>query len=508
MKNSLSLARLASFLAFLFLFMQIGLLLALNDLLILDARGGIVAQNSLFNFSGIVLGSILCPLFLPLPFNRRRNQLSGIIFITLLILPIIILQSLGVDAYIASLPVRIPIVFLTGMAYPMCYGLFFLSRLNNKNHLARFCTFFFAIVLSAYYSIRFFSLPVLKFIGFIEDIEKSMSLLFNINRWLILGIGGAAITFIVLFNKVVKDPLLEDKELNYQGKTNWSMIGRLIGLAMVYRVFNTIMNIRLFPALDYSAVQAIEPVYIFTFLTIPVIALVSVLRPSVSIISPTISPTQLTIRRLLPPSIALFILFPCLPLFGNYPGITLVMDILGGVFNNFIWVFFSAAIVEAYVFGSPGKSKFKGFWFYGFAIAIHFTTVLALITYLLNGYIPLFSTEFTIILACITAVAFFSLSYRIIFSKFPINNELKQPEPANTSVTDPTLLIEEIFREHRLTEREMEVARLLVFEGLDNDQIANRIFRATITVKNHITSIYRKFGVKTRTEFMTLFVRK
>ena len=66
----------------------------------------------------------------------------------------------------------------------------------------------------------------------------------------------------------------------------------------------------------------------------------------------------------------------------------------------------------------------------------------------------------------------------------------------------------EIFREHGLTEREIEVANLIVIEGLDNKEISNRIFRSVVTVKNHATHIYRKFNVKKRAELMALVVRK
>ena len=69
-------------------------------------------------------------------------------------------------------------------------------------------------------------------------------------------------------------------------------------------------------------------------------------------------------------------------------------------------------------------------------------------------------------------------------------------------------LLDHIFREHRLSEREMTVANLMVTEGLDTREISERIFRAVITVKKCATCIYLKFGVKTRAEFMALIVRE
>jgi len=51
------------------------------------------------------------------------------------------------------------------------------------------------------------------------------------------------------------------------------------------------------------------------------------------------------------------------------------------------------------------------------------------------------------------------------------------------------------------TDRERELVPLLL-EGLSNDEIGARLFISAHTVKNHITSIYRKAGVSNRHELM------
>jgi DNA-binding NarL/FixJ family response regulator len=58
-----------------------------------------------------------------------------------------------------------------------------------------------------------------------------------------------------------------------------------------------------------------------------------------------------------------------------------------------------------------------------------------------------------------------------------------------------------------LTEREMEVLRL-VSGGLSNDQIAKRLHLSTRTIEAHLTHIYRKLNVSSRTEAAILAVRK
>ncbi len=55
------------------------------------------------------------------------------------------------------------------------------------------------------------------------------------------------------------------------------------------------------------------------------------------------------------------------------------------------------------------------------------------------------------------------------------------------------------FQSDLLSPRETEVLRL-VAEGLTNDDIAHRLFISSVTVKVHLRHIYRKLGVRNRTE--------
>jgi DNA-binding NarL/FixJ family response regulator len=58
-----------------------------------------------------------------------------------------------------------------------------------------------------------------------------------------------------------------------------------------------------------------------------------------------------------------------------------------------------------------------------------------------------------------------------------------------------------------LTEREMEVLSL-VAQGLTNDQIAQQMHLSTRTVEAHLTHIYNKLNVSSRTEAALLAMRK
>ena len=56
-----------------------------------------------------------------------------------------------------------------------------------------------------------------------------------------------------------------------------------------------------------------------------------------------------------------------------------------------------------------------------------------------------------------------------------------------------------LLEEHGISRRELEVLRLL-WKGMDNHQIADKLSAAESTVKAHLTHIYEKLDVKTRAE--------
>ena len=53
--------------------------------------------------------------------------------------------------------------------------------------------------------------------------------------------------------------------------------------------------------------------------------------------------------------------------------------------------------------------------------------------------------------------------------------------------------------QHGLTPRELQVARL-VASGASNKDVASTLFVNAKTVEYHLANVYRKFGVRTRTE--------
>jgi len=53
--------------------------------------------------------------------------------------------------------------------------------------------------------------------------------------------------------------------------------------------------------------------------------------------------------------------------------------------------------------------------------------------------------------------------------------------------------------ENELTQREYEVI-VLIADGLNNKDIADRLFISEKTVKNHVSNIFRKINVSDRTQ--------
>lgn len=67
-------------------------------------------------------------------------------------------------------------------------------------------------------------------------------------------------------------------------------------------------------------------------------------------------------------------------------------------------------------------------------------------------------------------------------------------------------VLDTIFEKHNITKREQDIVRLLL-GGKSNREIADSLFIAIPTVKNHIHSLYQKLGVKTRYELIHFILK-
>lgn len=80
-----------------------------------------------------------------------------------------------------------------------------------------------------------------------------------------------------------------------------------------------------------------------------------------------------------------------------------------------------------------------------------------------------------------------------------LRRAMKQAQPRSPSELEKA--------ESVLTSREFQILQLLA-DGLDNSAIAERLTLAKRTVQNHVSNIYSKLGVTSRTEAMLFAIRK
>ena len=86
--------------------------------------------------------------------------------------------------------------------------------------------------------------------------------------------------------------------------------------------------------------------------------------------------------------------------------------------------------------------------------------------------------------------------YRDIFSDRQKGAKSKEERQA---------FLKQIASAHGLSDRETDVF-LLISDGVHNDDICRRLFISMGTLKKHITSIYRKTGVGSKSELLAFLI--
>jgi len=478
MKQSL-LARIAASLAILGILLCIHLTFTLAHFLPSESKG-VMDAVYIFFFAGAALGAVLCPLFLPAPGGKSKPLPMGIGFIALLTAVECILRSFGVHVWLSSVTVRSVMAIPEGMLTTMCYGLFYLTWLRKPdsaqaangqaNRTGRFCSLVLCAALLGSVLVRYYSIPLLE-----AGAADPVTLIFNVIKWCMATVGVFAAASVFLAHN--------GKSAAYERaiKTDWPTILRLIGLASVFTILNGLQGMRMMPLYLLYANKSLNYGH---YLTVAIVVPILGLLAGRSI--------ERFIRWFLPPIIVLFILVSCLPLFEEDPQFNMIMSTLVAISHYTIWVVFTTAVVECY--GAGGR--FRGFWFYGMSGAIFFSVVFAFLAPAVDPFVP-DSTEYRVLFIVIAAVSFMLLAFKLIFPK----------QRLALSSAPATSAFDDIFRERGLSQREIEVARLLVKEGYGTKEIGKRLYIAAGTAKLHISKIYQKFGVNNRAEFMALFVK-
>ena len=204
----------------------------------------------------------------------------------------------------------------------------------------------------------------------------------------------------------------------------------------------------------------------------------------------------------LPVCAALFVMTPSMLLLNTSDFLYIVLYPLLTLAVMLLYIVFPFIIMDLYKkekrFIIPGEKEAGGHWCWFLAVSVQIIRTSiptqAGIFKTLN-----LSNAYTVSLLSMAAIAFYILS-RITISLLRSKAHLQEE-------SIQLLSYEDSFVSHNLTEREMQVAGLLL-QGLNNDDIKNRLLVSLSTVKMYVGEIFRKYGVKSRAEFISLFVRE
>ena len=457
------LAQFFSFITLLCVMLNGFLFLLLNDFSAMSR--GSVFEMAISSFIGLVLGAFLCPVFLPLPDklnNKKKSLQSSIMFILIVILPNIILRSLGVELWINSSFVRSVIAFFSGILYPLAYGLFFLSFLKNRlpkdshiNNTGMYCPLFFALTLAISLVVRNLSFSLLESSGFTSDPLRLISPMFTVIFWIIISMGVCAITCLILLNKGEKEKVPAEKTTSsihsstaprpLSSSINISFILRIISIAAVFKTLNAAMEWQLHSFISYPQFTY-QPFYLLAALVISILGFLSGRSLSGFL------------KWFLPVTIIFLIILPSLMLFDEYPGFLLLLNTLVLILHSSIWVVFTVVLVESYISISSSKQIFSGFWFYGIAVAVHFTNIFTFISPALFGLLPSDTKQTTLIMG-ISSALFMLLSFRLLFPKTRQKDLV--PKPVNEQKTN----------EKGIFVKTRQISRFILFNDISHIEV-------------------------------------
>lgn len=438
------------------------------------ARGSSAANRirillSLSNFTGALLGIVLCPLFLPVPGKNKKTPLS-IVFILIVFIPNIIIMSLGAEAWLSSTVSQIIMSFNSGIFYPIAYGLFFISRRQNRDsedqsRQTRITAMELSILIIAAMILRYVSIPFLEYFGIAANPMRALSFVFKIIEIFVIIMFLSAISCVYFLKPDCIRPAVKQK-------TNTSFILRLVTLSLVFTSLNMMVELRLFPLMP-----GVVNGYMFY---LPAAA-------AAVLVLAFFSDKQYFLQSYLFAAALLFIILPCLTLLQN-PLIITILSTLASILHFSKWSLFSVYITENYK---------GGFWFYGSAMSIHITNMMSVVGSIFIPVVPS-SPGSMVLLSAIAAIIFIFLSFKLVVKKHPILLEqMPQTESPKSYIT-----LTDSFNNHKLTKREAEIAEH-VFNGLKNSEIAEKLFLTEATIKKNMTAILEKYKAKSRSDFMS-----
>jgi DNA-binding CsgD family transcriptional regulator/MFS family permease len=448
------------------------------------AMRGISNSISLWSFAGNALGVLLCPLFLAFPGQTKpkKTWVSAAVIAAVILLNLGI-RSLGVERWLASPVLRALLAVTTGIFYPITFGLFFqawrftaydTAPAGDSRRTNRWCALLLAASMMGAMATRFFGVPLLSRLGLAADPSRAAALMFSVVTVAAAAMGLFSILVALLADGDFSESAAETVTPPNASTTDWFLIFKLFILNSTFAVLNTFMERRLWPLLSlregayhYHVPAAIAAILLLCLLT-------------------GIMGERRFFRLFLPPVIALFIMLPCMPLIQNQRLLLALSTLV--VASMFTMRAVCDTAVMEYFSG--------GFWYFGAATIIRNASLFNFVGNIVSRSVTM-RVETMVIASAAAAVIITFVAFRILFPKTaPLNK-----------TEDRAAHIKDMFRRHKLSPREMEVAHLMVAKNMSNSMIADSIFRSKATVEKHVGNIYRKFKVKNRAEFLSkLFV--
>jgi DNA-binding CsgD family transcriptional regulator len=388
--------------------------------------------------------------------------------LALIFAPNLIIRFLGLDFWLGSRPAQLTMNVSSGMMYTLCYGLYFMPMRSEGAGRGHWHTMLLAIALVIGITVRYFSVPLLGRIGLAADPRAALAAVFGVLKWIMAFTAASA-----AWCAALRDDAASGHE--QPPRSNSQLIASVIGMFTVFSVL-----IMLLEARPFFLLSGVTNGYQYFF---PAVA--------AGVLLMAFYARRLAFLRSIVIGIAvLMIVMSCLSLFHDYPLFVIGLNTFVSIAHYIMMAVFPALIIEHY----RGR-----YWFYLFAISIHAAQSFSTIGPALNLRIPI-RLEVSILMSTVAAALFMVLSIRFLFNKTLLLKRNDAESPRTPTIAD-------IFKQRGLSERETEIASLIVEKGMSNKDIAERIFLAEGTVDVYISKIYRKFHVKGRTEFMAMFIR-
>jgi len=435
-------------------------------------------QVHILHFAGMLLGGFLLPLLLPLGclrdgrrFCRPSRYNLRLAIVGAFFLPNIIVRLQGQQAWLASSFLSAFMAIGNGVVATLLFGCF-INLSGKKGILWR----------TLIYSIGYIWHNLVLGPG--RDIL--LPFMFTSAGFLLTGAGVLILAFLAGIEP--RDEAggpstpVPDAQANAKRFDLRYILPVLAALVILWT--NSLTNQLFIPTLNTYFPPGFHPTIVVVILALPALGFLA-------------CRWQRQFRIVFVPVSSFLLLFiPSLLLFNRSAPLFLVLYTLNLIMVQTMVQLFPFVIVDLYWQKRPGG---RGPWAYLLAASIH---MIHTNSFVLAGPFRALSLDnaYAVILLSLAAAAYYFLSLKsVVGTKAAVSAAAPAALPARS--------MEDIFKEHGLSEREAEVALLMAREGLGAKEMGERLFISPLTVRDHTTSIYRKFGVKGRAGFMAKILK-